>query len=87
MTDEPFEFELDLTARLKPVPCPNCKNKLERKIVMSESSANCGRPYVMCSQCSTKGEICFWFLDLGECELCGWPQRIVTSSTLMRRTS
>src|SRR5262249_15071585 len=29
--------------------------------------------YVTCEQCSAKGKICFWFMDHGECDLCGCP--------------
>jgi uncharacterized CHY-type Zn-finger protein len=57
----------------KPVPCPNCHTNLERKIVMSATSENVGRPYVICDTCSSKDLICFWFLDHGECDLCGSP--------------
>jgi hypothetical protein len=34
---------------------------------------NVDRPYVTCDQCSAEGKICFWFLDHGECDLCGSP--------------
>ncbi len=73
MSDDFLETLLDNTARIRPVPCPNCKSKLDRKIVVSESSVNVGRPYVTCDQCSAEGKICFWFLDHGECNLCGCP--------------
>jgi hypothetical protein len=73
MTDDLLEIFLDPTATTKPVPCPNCRAKLERKIVKSETSQNVGRPYVACEQCSAEGKICFWFLDHGECDLCGCP--------------
>jgi hypothetical protein len=73
MTDESLEFDLDYTARPKPVQCPNCDAKLDRRIVMSDSSVNVGRPYVTCEQCSAKAKICFWFLDHGECDLCRCP--------------
>lgn len=73
MTDDFLDFELDFTARTKPVPCPSCNAKLDRKVVMSETSGNVGRPYALCDQCSAKGKICFWFLDFDECDLCGCP--------------
>jgi hypothetical protein len=71
--DDLLDHPLDYATKRKPVPCPHCKAKLERKIVVSEASANVGRPYVSCDQCSAKGKICFWFLDYGECDLCGCP--------------
>jgi predicted nucleic acid-binding Zn ribbon protein len=59
MTDESLDFELDYSARPKPVQCPNCDAKLDRRIVMSDSSVNVSRPYVTCEQCSAKGKICW----------------------------
>lgn len=73
MTDGFLETLLDHAVRTKPVPCANCKSKLDRRIVESENSVNVGRPYVTCDQCSVEGKICFWFLDHGECVLCGCP--------------
>ena len=73
MTDDFLDIQLDYTAKCKPVPCPNCKAKLERKIVMNENSPNVGRPYAACEQCSSNKKICFWFLDHGECDLCECP--------------
>lgn len=73
MTDDFLDIQLDFTAKCKPVPCPNCKAKLERKIVINDKSPNVGGPYVACEQCSDQGKICFWFLDFGECDLCGCP--------------
>src|SRR5215470_1989032 len=58
MTDEFLDIQLDYTAKCKPVPCPNSKAKLERKIVMNENSPNVGRPYAACGQCSGNGKIC-----------------------------
>ena len=51
MTDDFLDIQLDYATKLKPVPCPNCKAKLERKIVMNENSPNVGRPYVACAKC------------------------------------
>lgn len=73
MTDDFLEIQLDYTAKCKPVPCPNCKAKLDRKPVMNENSPNVGRPFVTCETCSSNGKICFWFLDHGECDHCGCP--------------
>jgi len=73
MTDECLDIQLDYTPRSKSVPCPNCKAKLDRRIVMNDLSANVGRPYVTCEECSSNNKICFWFLDHGECDLCGCP--------------
>ena len=73
LTDSFLDRPLDYTTKRKPVPCPNCKAKLDRRIVMNDLSANVDRPYVTCEQCSAKGKICFWFLDHGECDLCGCP--------------
>ncbi len=73
MTDEIFDIQLDYTTKPKPVPCPNCKAKLDRKTVMSDHSPNVGRPYVACETCADNGKISFWFLDHGECDECGCP--------------
>jgi hypothetical protein len=72
MTDD-FLDQLEFATKLKRVPCPNCNAKLERRIVMTETSKNAGRPYVACAKCSENGKISFWFLDHGECDLCGCP--------------
>ncbi len=72
MTDD-FLDQLEFATKLKRVPCPNCNAKLERRIVMTETSKNAGRPYVVCAKCSENGKISFWFLDHGECDLCGCP--------------
>jgi hypothetical protein len=73
MIDDFFPIDLTLGTREEPVPCPNCNAKLDRKTVMSESSANLGRPYVTCAGCAEDGKICFWFLDYGECDVCECP--------------
>lgn len=73
MTDDFLDIQLDYTTKRKPVPCPNCKAKLDRKMVMNENSPNVGRPYAACEHCSGEGKICFWFLDHGECDECGCP--------------
>ncbi len=73
MIDDFLAFELNDTSRAKPIPCPNCQAKLKRKIVMSETSVNVGRPYIVCKECSEQGHISFWFCDKGECDLCGSP--------------
>ena|ERR1700722_20788043 len=73
MNDDFLSIELDYPARSAPVPCPNCKKKLDRKVVLNDESVNAGRPYVVCDTCSCKGKICFWFLDRGVCNLCNCP--------------
>jgi hypothetical protein len=78
MTADTFEIALDSTPRPKQMPCPNCCAKLTRKTVMNEESPNVDRPYIFCQACSSTGQICFWFIDLGECA-CGSPIYQATS--------